>query len=405
MNSSLSETFRILSINIDKINSLKLLLQNNSYNIFQKIEQFINEFEYDLKLIYDILEEFHNSMINMKEDSNYEKDNIKNLTLSNRINTPLYLDNFDDFENNYKYKSKYDKNKENKKYSLTINICNDRYFNTKKRMFKKFNKSSSYKSHKKQNTKNLIKNLKHMKNNSFSERRNKNKINSNYMMKNMNNYYKFRSNINKNKDSLTNLNNLCNYYDELLNKKNYINTAYENNTTPRNLNNESNSNITPCNNKIDNISSEENSVNYINNYNYIKSYQRNNSYKRRNTYEIKSCNDKEIYQKIISEIMEDNNKLNELKKIIGDNIEQKILNKNLDNMEIELINNFLKKNNTKNKNDKNLFRKNYRNYRNYKDEENKYDIKNDILSSLKNNKIYNNINENEKNENDFYNNY
>ena len=191
MNSSLSETFRILSINIDKINSLKLLLQNNSYNIFQKIEQFINEFEYDLKLIYDILEEFHNSMINMKEDSNYEKDNIKNLTLSNRINTPLYLDNFDDFENNYKYKSKYDKNKENKKYSLTINICNDRYFNTKKRMFKKFNKSSSYKSHKKQNTKNLIKNLKHMKNNSFSERRNKNKINSNYMMKNMTNYYKF----------------------------------------------------------------------------------------------------------------------------------------------------------------------------------------------------------------------
>ena len=80
MNSSLSETFRILSINIDKINSLKLLLQNNSYNIFQKIEQFINEFEYDLKLIYDILSQFQyeTKPNNQNRNEQFKSENRKN---------------------------------------------------------------------------------------------------------------------------------------------------------------------------------------------------------------------------------------------------------------------------------------------------------------------------------------
>ena len=390
MNSSLSEIFRILSLNVNKVNYLRSALDNNRDNIFLKMKQFLSEFEYDLKIIYDILDEYI-------KDNSSQKNNHKNKA--------LYLDDFQELFNHYEFKDKYsDKAKDNKKYNLTINICNDRYFDTKKGMPKKFNKSNSCKSYNKPLSKNIIKNLKRIINNSYSERRNKNKSykNQNYLankrMKDGDNYhldnYKFRTNINKNKDSLKNLKKLCNYYNELINKNNYIKTNNNINSIKLDLDNETYNNNIPYNHTL----SEENKNNFINNYNYIKDYKNN----IRNTYEIKNYdNNKVIYQKIIKEIFDDNNKLNELKKLLGNNIGDKILKKNLNYNEINIINDYLENNNMNceiHKSDKNLFRKNYRNYRNYKEEE----YKNDIFSSFNKNK--NNIH-NYINNDDRYNNY
>ena len=55
--SSLNEIFRILSTNINKV---RMLLIEKNFNLLI-MKQFLHEFEYDLKLIYDILKENNNS--------------------------------------------------------------------------------------------------------------------------------------------------------------------------------------------------------------------------------------------------------------------------------------------------------------------------------------------------------
>jgi hypothetical protein len=99
-----------------------------------------------------------------------------------------------------------------------------------------------------------------------------------------------------------------------------------------------------------------------------------------------------MVKKIISQILQDNNKLNELKKNFGNDIGQKLLDGVLNIKEINNIYDFMKK--TDNKEDKNLFRGSKRTYRNYKYENNSN--KNDILllrDSNKDNK-YNEFNNN-----------
>jgi hypothetical protein len=158
MESSLSEVFRIISINIDKVNYLSSRLINPNYNNLE-IKQFLNEFEYDLKFIYDILREYKYSFINEnnKKHITSGKTNIDYLKISDRIKKHLNLNNLEDcISNNYKD----NKNKENKKYNLTINILSDKYFDSKRKLSKKFNKSKSCKSYKKRYPKNLKMNLK-----------------------------------------------------------------------------------------------------------------------------------------------------------------------------------------------------------------------------------------------------
>jgi hypothetical protein len=104
--------------------------------------------------------------------------------------------------------------------------------------------------------------------------------------------------------------------------------------------------------------------NYMNfHYDYIKDYENNNNY----------MNEK-ISKKIISQILQDTDKLNESKKNFGNDIGLKLLDGTLNAKEINSIYDFLKKN--ENKEEKNLFRGSKHNYRNYKYENN---VKNDIL--------------------------
>ena len=91
--SSQNEIFRIISINIDKI---RMLLTEPNYN-FSEMKQFLCEFEYDLKLIYDILKQQE-----MKGDDY--------LKLSEKIRKHLHLNNNE--ENKKKFNNKGRKIKE-----------------------------------------------------------------------------------------------------------------------------------------------------------------------------------------------------------------------------------------------------------------------------------------------------
>ena len=168
--SSFSEVYRLLATNIDKINFLNSSLIKSSYN-YLKIKQFLNEFEYDLKLIYDILSLFQKESNNKNNNEPFKQGKRKNkyLNLSDRLQKHLHLNDFEETSrNNYKR----NENKDNKKYSLTINILSDKYFDSKGKMRKKFNKSNSCKSYKKKFSKNIMKNLKklNLRGNSYSHR-------------------------------------------------------------------------------------------------------------------------------------------------------------------------------------------------------------------------------------------
>jgi hypothetical protein len=210
-------------------------------------------------------------------------------------------------ENNNRNNYKDNKNKENKKYSLTINILSDKYFDSKGKGRKKFNKSCSCKSYKKKLSKNIIKNLEKMKlrGSSYSKRNNDDDINDEKILTYLTDYShksgfsesynnKFRKNIDKNKVSLKHLNTLYNHYDALLRKKNnYIsnNTNYENSTIPTN--------------KLD----LDNNINdFNNNYNYTTPF-----YK---TYNIISTEENKNQDNIN---IINNDRLNENKDIIDKN--------------------------------------------------------------------------------------
>lgn len=430
------EIYRILSSNIEKVNYLNISLLGSNYN-YLKIKQFLNEFEFDLKLIYDILKQSQNSSNYQSNFGQFKSDKRKQkyLNLSDRIKKHLNLNSLDECEKNDFMENK----KGNKKYNLTINILSDKYFNSKRKKNKKFNKSCSCKSYKKNFSKNIIKNLKKMqlRGNSALERIKDKNINDNKIMAFLTDYStkkdfyesnnnKFRTNIDKNKVSLKHLNTLYNYYDELLRKntnndKSNNNTNIENSTIPTKrfdfddnnfndtsyyynynnplyktyniINSEENINQNEIN-ITDNIKFNEDkgiidknisNDNYKNHYyDYIKDYEKNNNYMK-----------EEIIKKIISEILHDNNKLNELKKNFGKDIGQRLLDRGLDDKEINIIYDFVKK--SENRGEKNLFRGSKNSYRNYKYDNNKN--KKDILllrNSLRekchecNTNIYNN---------------
>ena len=419
--SSLSEVFRIISINIDKVNYLSSTLINSHYNNLE-IKQFLSEFEYDLKLIYDILREYKYSFNNNKSSG---LKNIDYLKISDRIKKHLNLNDLEDcIRNNYKD----NKNKENKKYSLTINILSDKYFDSKRKTNKKFNKSKSCKSYKKKFSNNIIKNLKmNLKGNyCCTEKRNENDFSEDKIQtyftesskekryKELNN--KFRTNIDKNKASFKQLNTLYKYYDELLKKNNnqIENDNYEYNTISTNrtnrldLDNNDNNYNSPFYKTYNIISSEENKNqskniieketedNYNNyrkkNYSYIRDYERNNNYMKEKINKKQINNEKEIIKKILSQILQDNNILNELKKRFGDDVSLKLLEGGFDINEINNIYDFLNKyenNINKNEKEKNLFRGSKHYYKNYKHDNNNNN--NDILllrGSKRNNNEY-----------------
>ena len=400
--SSSNEIFRLLSTNIDKI---RILMKEPNYNSFI-IKQFLSEFEYDLLSIYDILQENKYS---------YNLENY-NLNFSERIRKNFNSNNFE--EESKKHNN--GKNKRDKKYSFTINILSDKYFDSKKKNNKKFNKSNSCKSYRNKSLNNIIKNLK--KNIKTNNNKNKRDINNiinddkqkyltDYSFKkrkdNDESYNKFRTNINKNKASLNNLNTLYNHYDELLKKNNnqltYNNTYNNTNYEYENKFDLDKNDINiehPSNYRDKNILlSEENRYqNYYKNYNhmnydYIKDYEKNTNYmkERTNKRYINNNDNSDIIKKIIIQIIDDGNILKELKKIYGNDIVKRLLNGELYNEEINDILLYLKKYDNIKK-EKNLFRGS-KYYRNYKYDNNN---KNNDIFLLRNCKYNNKFN-------DFYN--
>ena len=400
--SSSNEIFRLLSTNIDKI---RILMTEPNYNSFI-IKQFLSEFEYDLLSIYDILQENKYS---------YNLENY-NLNFSERIRKNFNSNNFE--EESKKHNN--GKNKRDKKYSFTINILSDKYFDSKKKNNKKFNKSNSCKSYRNKSLNNIIKNLK--KNIKTNNNKNKRDINNiinddkqkyltDYSFKKRNDndesYNKFRTNINKNKASLKNLNTLYNHYDELL-KKNNNQLTYNNTYNNTNYEYENKFDLDKNDINIDHPSnyrdknillSEENRYqNYYKNYNhmnydYIKDYEKNTNYmkERTNKRYINNNDNSDIIKKIIIQIIDDGNILKELKKIYGNDIVKRLLNGELYNEEINDILLYLKKYDNIKK-EKNLFRGS-KYYRNYKYDNNN---KNNDIFLLRNCKYNNKFN-------DFYN--
>ena len=385
--SFISEIFRILSINIDKVNYLNFSLSKSTYNNTQ-INQFLSEFEYDLKLIYDILKQYQNesNFQNNYEHLNQEKGKNNYLNLTERIKNHYYLNNLEETNKNNNNNNE-NENKENKKYNLTINILTDKYLNSGKKLNKKFNKSSSCKLYKKKLSKNLIKNLKKMtlKGNFFSDRINEKILSDNKTMtyltdysskNNSNETYKnkFRTNIDKNKASLKHLNNLYKFYDDFFLKNNakieYDKIPINNNKANlyNHINNYHSYNSHRSYEKnILEENKKQNDINYMSHYNYyIKDFEKNNNRMK----EI-------ITKKIIAQILQDNNKLKELKKNFGNDIGLKLLDGVLDNKLINNVYDFLEKHEYIE--DKNLFRGSKYNYRNYKYENNN-NSKNGILS-------------------------
>ena len=404
--SSSNEIFRLLSTNIDKI---RILMKEPNYNSFI-IKQFLSEFEYDLLSIYDILQENKYSY-NLENYNSHIKNNGY-LNFSERIRKNFNSNNFE--EESKKHNN--GKNKRDKKYSFTINILSDKYFDSKKKNNKKFNKSNSCKSYSNKSLNNIIKNLK--KNIKTNNNKNKRDINNiinddvqkyltDYSFKKRNDndesYNKFRTNINKNKASLKNLNTLYNHYDELL-KKNNNQLTYNNTYNNTNYEYENKFDLDKNDINIDHPSnyrdknillSEENRYqNYYKNYNhmnydYIKDYEKNTNYmkERTNKRYINNNDNSDIIKKIIIQIIDDGNILKELKKIYGNDIVKRLLNGELYNEEINDILLYLKKYDNIKK-EKNLFRGS-KYYRNYKYDNNNKNNDIFLLRNCKNNNKFN----------------
>jgi len=388
--SSSDEIFRLLSTNIDKVRMLLREPNNNSF----KIRQFLSEFEFDLLTIYDILKE--NKYSYNSENYNSHIRNNDYIKFSERIRTHFNSNNFE--EDSKKYNN--GKSKRDKKYSFTINILSDKFFDSKKKNNKKFNKSNSCKSYRNKSLNNIIKNLKKdiKKNNNKNKRDINNIINddkpkflTDYSFKKRNDndesYNKFRTNINKNKVSLKHLNSLYYYYDDLL-KKNKNQLTYNNNNTNFEYENkfDFDKNDISMDHSSSNIEknillSEEGKYQNYNqmNYDYIKDYEKNTNYMKERMHKrhLNTNDNSDIIKKIIIQIIDDGNRFKELKKIFGNDIIHRLLDGELNNEEINDIFLYLKKYDINNK-EKNLFRgsKYYRNYKHDNNNNDKFLLRN-----------------------------
>ena len=94
--SYISEIFRLLTINIDKVNYLSFSLSKSNYNNV-KVNQFLSEFQYDLKQIYDILKQIQYESDYQNENEQFKQEKRKNiyLNLSDRTNRHYSLNNLE----------------------------------------------------------------------------------------------------------------------------------------------------------------------------------------------------------------------------------------------------------------------------------------------------------------------
>lgn len=280
-----NEAFKVISSNKSKANSLRLSLLNTiNYDneIILKIRQYLGEFEYDLKILYDILKEIklsydnYNTLQNSisKEQNEQDKSQIskdsknefENMRFINEIKGKRYLKDMSNFEI---IKTKDKKGNKTKTYNLTINICDGRKNNSfsKKYYNKKISRSNScrtylgFKNSKKYNF-SINGNL-----NIPNSCKNKNMKFRNYLNNNFNNgIFDYNNKQSLRKKSL-NLN--YEYYPNLTDfSKSKTVTKIKKDLYDNDKNNISNNDQIPRNKNIENINEEDKNNNLMNDYNY-----------------------------------------------------------------------------------------------------------------------------------------
>ena len=372
LNDSLfKEAFHIVESNESKANSLRQILLNKlEYNneLNSEIIGYFGELEFDLKSLYDILKELkisyhdiHNALIKHKEC--YEKDN--------NINKIRYEEKYK-INNNRTYSISSEKYENNKNNS---NKINNYYINSP------LNKKSNSILQRNTSCQSYLGNF----NSEYKEIRTDNRFDKSKLF---NNKYNYRNNddlynnastelsLSKGKSprlnfdydtyftdyplNKTSKNNYMNYFDFLnrknnnkkldeINSNNSNNQIFKKDFIPKNDNNNI---FTFSEQRNQNYKGKENQE-FNNNENFylnneLKTHEYNSLEKNKSPEdeEIKEIEKQknEIIKTIISELSQDKNKLELLKKELGDDIGDKLLSGNINEKELYKVVEILKNN-------------------------------------------------------------
>ena len=394
-NTIFEEVFNIISANKSKANSLRISLLNTiniDNNLILEIRKCLGEFEYDLKILFDILKDLklsienHNN--NIKDLDNTIQDESQILKESKKCNSykslnkfknKLFLNNLDDSE------IKDDKNKSinrTKKYSLTINICSDGSlkFSSKRGNNKKLYRSNSCKTYKGFDNSikfDLLKDDEEKVINIPNQNKSQTKKFRNYLKNHNLNGLSF--NDFKDNDNIS-----------LINRSTKSNSILYNNLTDYSTNKKNNSNENLLNNFKNDKNRRNLNSNLYNYYNNNITDDINKSFNITTTTQNDNFNDDNISKAFSSE--ENNN-------------EQNSINNFLSPLKLKENNNYKYKfNNRNNKNNKKKYNNNYDYYRNNSihdsNERNKmetninYSRNCDEINEQKNNISYNLVNNN-----------
>ena len=335
----MKELEKIINSNKSKASNLRNCLLNLNRNIYTnelhfQIIQFLGEFEYDLKTLYELFCDFkskieHNFQNNMNsvfsEVNSLKKENLslKELIENSKIKTSK--------ENNPIYNSYKPRNSKSNKNIKTTNDTNQKFFNKTKSLYLHLKNP------------NIKKKLKEM---IKSKNRNKNKTFTKNL--NMTNDKEYRSYIKENQkqniiqrsaqkieNEKDNLNLLP--YKRKQNSFSEINFYKNKSNTSSNLSNKKF--FYDYDNYLTNLkrnSLYHSNINLIKYDNYLENKIRNNNANNTDLNEIArgKCPlvpfDEDKKQKLMLEIFRDEKILNELKKQFGNDIENKLLNEDID---------------------------------------------------------------------------
>ena len=333
----LKEAFKIIDSNKTKASTLRNTILNLNQNIYNnnlnlQIIQFLGEFEYDLKTLIELLNDFKKkSKIHFQNKLNAIKTEL-NIIKTENISLKELKDN--------KFKNKKNNNNKNKNSLNIRNTLDNKIYNQNKNKNKTIQKSENF-----EKSNNMEKSLNKKEN-----------LSQNY-------FYTNKAKIIKNKNNKENIKNFCDYNSFLTNLKRH--------------NSKSNFNFIKYENYKQNNKKDRN-INEIARgkiNNSVRAQSANSKIIFKNSKNL----DEEKKQKIINEIFQDETILNALKNQFGNEIEDKLLNGDINTeflLKIEEISDKMKKNyqninNNKNSKDLELKNKNLnlkipKRYSNYK---------------------------------------
>ena len=380
-----NEAFNIISLNQTKTNSLRQsLLKDLSYNeeANSKVIEFLGEVEYDLNNLHGILkdlkfsyQDMHNSLLKntpclnepINEGLTEEKTTLgKTYSITTEkygnsnsqnnfykindyyINSPINKDIFDGMQRSTSCKS-YHLNKDENKFNKIKLIKNKYYYRNNDELNLLNGKTSKlnfdYDAYFTDNTLNKTSKNSYTSYFDFLKRNNKNENSPNF-----NKEQNEKENLDINENNEINDNNIKN-------ENNNIFTFSEQKNKNIELNE---NNYNPINNKInlDYSIPNEQEINEMNQYivdnNIPLTYEFHHKDKEEEEFEKQK---REIIKNIISEIFQDTNKLNLLKKALGEDIGEKLLSGNINERELYKVVQILKKHQEDNLKKKKHFKK------------------------------------------------